>query len=554
MLVQLSIRNIVLIRKLDLELQKGLCVLTGETGAGKSILLDALGFVLGSRAKVSLLRHGQKKGSVSSLFDTTNNTLVHALLDAHDIDTQDGELTLRRTIDDNGKSKAYINDQLVTVSLLKQVGSMLVEIHGQHEHHRLLDGRANKDILDQFGKCQQELQAVSDCFKAYKKSKADLQVLLDLKDSAKQEEDYLQYVCKELEGLDLDVDEEELEQKRKRLRAKEKIQASLVQSYDLLSGGDDVVARIHQATSSLERSAQDADELKSVIEILERAVIDIAEVQQQLDVLAHKQDDDEDELETIEQALFSLKGAARKYNVPVDGLKDFYHRMQHKLSLISNYEEAFVDAHKELEAAQNSYIAAAKKLSHKRQEAAKKLETLVIAELEGLHMSGARFIIDFTVLEEEKWGITGTDEVRFMASMNPGMPPKPINQVASGGELSRFMLAFKVIVADIKSTSTLIFDEIDTGIGGATADAVGQRLQTLGSSAQILVVTHQPQVAAKGGLHLKIIKEKQEDSTETSVSALTVAERKIELARMLSGKDITKQAQDAAQTLLENAS
>lgn len=550
MLTSLSIRNIILVKSVDIDVTDGLCVLTGETGAGKSILLDALGFVLGNRANAKLIRDGEEKASVTAYFKINNHHAICALLKEADLDANLSEgLMLRRTIDIQGKSKAFVNDQQISVSLLKSIGDYLVEVHGQHAQKGLLDSKTNRSILDQYANHRSLLENIKSAYQNYHRLKQEREELIQLQQKAAEEEEYLNYVLKELDQYDLTVDEEQLAQTRSRLMNQEKIAAALQDGYALLNEDISVLRQLQKAQQCLEKLVTLDTRLTAIVESLERAAIEIEEADQNLQQLLHGETDSQEQLEQVESQLFALRGMARKYHVQVSELEQYKQTIIKKLHTITHKEQALDEITKALHQAKKNYIEVANQLTEKRQKAAKNLEKQIHHELNDLKMSSTRFKIDISALEEEKWQQHGIDKITFMASTNAGSTMGSIASIASGGELSRFMLALKVCLTGVTSIPTLIFDEVDTGIGGATAEAVGKRLKTLGNHVQVLVVTHQPQVASKGELHLKIEKTTSNSTTTTSVRVLSPLERKQEIARMLSGEHITEEALAAAEKL-----
>lgn len=552
MLQSLSIKNIVLIDSLDVSMHSGLCVLTGETGAGKSILLDSLGFALGERASARLLRHGEAKGSVVAAFDISHNQPAKAVLEEIEIECEDGDVYLRRSIDSNGKNRAFINDIAVNVQSLKRLGQCLLEIHGQHEQSTLLSSSTHRNILDEFGELRSQRQAVAEAFIDWVKLQDVINNIQQSREEAQREESYLSFVVNELEKLNVNSgEEEELATKRAHLMHREKIAESLARTTALLSGEQDVASALQSAQSALMPALEYLPSLSEVIEMLERASIEVSEAANQIEDLANQDQDEETSLEEVEERLFALRAAARKYGTDVEGLNQFLKETQTKLSLLSSEAGDVEILQAKCEQAKKLFVEKATSLTKARKTVAKNLENRVMEELSGLKMQQTRFEVKVEPQEESLWNESGIDKVQFIASTNPGTPLAPIAKIASGGELSRFMLALKVALAHVKSVPTLVFDEVDTGIGGAVADAVGKRLATLGKVAQVLVVTHQPQVASKGNFHLKVSKQSNDSDTFTRIEPLSELERQEELARMLAGEKITSEARAAAGKLLQ---
>lgn len=550
MLTALSIRNIILIESLDLQFQQGLCVLTGETGAGKSILLDALGFALGGRGSSRLLRAGASQGSATAIFDITHHHAILAMLEEQGI-THDGELILRRVLYENGKSRAFLNDAPVSASFMAALATKLVEVHGQHDAKGLLDPSTNRNALDQFSDHATLLDEVHQAYHRYRDAAQEYETVQSKQHESEAQLDYLRFVVSELEQLAPVAGEEEaLETKRKRLMHKEKETDTIKETIALLDGDVTLEQRIRQAQGGLARQVDLIPEFSSIMDMLERSAIELGEGLAALEKLLQETDEEDEPLEVIEERLFALKNTARKYNVPVDGLVDFCTQTQEKLSLIDNADSHLEALKQTMDHAQAAFIKSAEALSKSRQEAALKLEEALYKELVPLKMENTRFKVAMETLPEHLWSAKGVDAIHFTASTNPGAPLAALSKIASGGELSRFMLAMKVVLQQASSVPCMIFDEVDTGIGGAVADAVGKRLQCLGASLQVLVITHQPQVAAKGHYHFKITKQQQKDTTTTSVSILTRKQREDEVARMLAGAKITDQARSAALSLL----
>lgn len=558
MLESLSINNIVLIDKLNIHLDNGLCVLTGETGSGKSILLDALGLAIGYRSNSRLLRNGETMGSVIADFNITNNQNCKNLLNELGID-YDNNIIIRRILYNDGRSKAFINDIQVTQSFLQNVGETLVEIHGQNEQIGLLNSSNHREILDQFGNLLDKRNIISNIFEKMKTSKDKLEELLSKKDNIEKEKDYLKHIINEIEALNLQPNEEqELAEKRILMINKEKVLNVLNEVKDSLEGQYNVDKGISSAQHTLSRGARLGDNLlekdknafEEIIENLEQASININEASSKIEEIFDSLGFDNNTLESVEERLFAIRGLARKLNIQPDYILDLKVELEEKLSNLENQEVIIDDLEKEVKELKNNFLSNAKELSNSRKEVAKKLAEELMNELKPLKMEKTVFDVEFKELDENNWNKYGIDSVRFLASTNPGTPMNELSKIASGGELSRFMLALKVVLSKVNSVPTMIFDEIDTGISGAVAEAVGDRLKKLGQSLQVLVVTHHAQVASKGNYHLKVQKVQQNDKTNTNVIVLEGKDRINEIARMFSGEIITDDALKVAEKML----
>lgn len=548
MLTALTINNVVLIEKLEIDFRNGLCALTGETGAGKSILLDSLGLALGARSESSLVRKGAERAGVTAVFDIPPSHAAHKVLVDADMESDPGaELILRRSVGADGRSKAYINDQPVSAGLLRQVGDCLVEIHGQFDTHGLLNPGTHRALLDDYAKIDGSLQ---NAFEGWKDKETALNRLQEEAEKSRTEESYLRESLEDLDSLDPQPGEEEiLAQRRESLMHREQVMEALNNAYHALSGENDPV---RAAWGALDRVA---DKIpgggEGVIGALDRASSEIQEALSEIQSLSADLNDGEHNLETIDERLHALRTQARKHECEVDALAEKREELAAKLNLIEHADEALTQAVKDLEKAREQYVAQAKEVSAQRRKAAEKLDGLVAGELPPLKLEKARFVTQIEELPESEWGAHGCDSVRFLVSTNPGREPGPLNKIASGGEMARFMLALKVVMAETGSAGTLIFDEVDTGIGGAVADAVGERLARLASTHQIMVVTHAPQVAARAGHHYIVQKSGGEDIRTNIIHLDAGAERREEIARMLAGATITEEARAAADKLLE---
>lgn len=552
MLTALAIRNVVLIEALDLEFGAGLSVLTGETGAGKSILLDSLGLALGARADSGLVRSGEAQASVTATFDApaTGHRLATLLAD-NGIDLEAGDpLIIRRTLKADGGSRAFLNDQPCSVALLREIGGSLVEIHGQHDDRGLLNPRGHRALLDAYGRC--DASGVAIAYAAWRESNAKLAEARTTVDSAARDRDYLSHAVEELRKFAPEPGEEEtLANERATMQKGARLSDDLSAIGDCLTGSDGGLAQLRQAARRLDRIASEEPLLSAVLEALDRAVVEAGEAEDRLAEAAEALSFDPARLDAMETRLFDLRGLARKHQVAPDDLAALQDEMAAKLAAIEGGEEHIAALEADVATKADAYRAAAQALSAERQLAAGRLDAAVAGELAPLKLDAARFRTIVALLDEGQWSAQGMDRVEFEISTNPGAPFAPLAKIASGGELSRFILALKVALAERGGADTLIFDEIDRGVGGAVADAIGERLARLTQSNQILVVTHSPQVAARGASHMLIAKSSDGTVTRTGVHALDEAERREEIARMLSGAEITAEARAQAERLLE---
>ena len=553
MLQSLAVRDVVLIDKLDLEFDKGLCVFTGETGAGKSILLDALSLALGARGDTDLIRHGQDGLSVTAEFSIDESHPAFSLLKENGLDA-DTTLILRRTLSKDGKSKSYINDTPVSVNLMHQVGDMLVEIHGQFASHSLLNPATHLGVLDKYGKLEDKAGACKNAYNEWQNAIKQTKRAQDILQKAKEDEEFLMHAVKELEAFNPAVGEEEsLSEKRTSLMNAEKITESLNTAYQILSQEGSLQTQISTVMRELEKASRFVpnrfdeilSELDSVSEGLATAVDD-------LENIASEFEDPTQELERVDERFFALKDLARKYHVECDELPATLADFKSKLSLIDKGTDELTTLKQKEDSARVNFMEMAKKLSAERHQVATVLDKAVCNELPALKLEKAKFITQIEDLLPEQATADGLNKVQFCISTN-ATPAAPLNKIASGGELARFMLALKVNLANLDDIPTLIFDEVDSGIGGATASAVGERLARLGQIRQVLVVTHSPQVAAFGTHHMKVLKTSQKDTILTTVLPLAEKERLEEVARMLSGAQITDEARQAAKILLEKS-
>ncbi|KMO13917.1 DNA repair protein RecN [Methylobacterium platani] len=555
MLVQLAIRDIVLIDKLELNFREGLSVLTGETGAGKSILLDAFTLALGGRGDGRLVRQGEAQGQVTAVFDVPADHPARALAAASDIDTE-GDLILRRIQVADGRTRAFVNDQPVGVQVLRAIGAALVEIHGQHDDRALSDSTTHRAILDAFGGLSARQAAVAEAARRVRQARTALAEHRARVEAARKEVDFLRHAVEELAALDPKPGEEtELAERRTAMQQGEKVARELNEALDAVAGQGSPTAHLSAALRKLERRAAQAPGLvEPSINALDNALVALDEARTSLEDALQAAEFDPRELERVEERLFGLRAAGRKYNVAVDDLAALRQRYEGDVAVIDAGEEALGRLDAALATADAAYLDKAEALSKGRRKAAASLDKAVQAELPPLKLERARFITEIAT-DPEARDPAGLDRVEFWAQTNPGTRPGPMMKVASGGELSRFMLALKVVLADKGSAPTLIFDEIDTGVGGAVADAIGARLARLSARVQTVAVTHAPQVAARASTHFLIAKEavKGSDRVATRVKPLAAMPRQEEIARMLAGATVTEEARAAAARLLQGA-
>lgn len=548
MLVQLSIRDIVLIDRLDLTFAEGLSVLTGETGAGKSILLDATSLALGARGDAALVRHGQEQGQVTAVFDVPLDHLSRRIAAEADLDTE-GDMILRRVQLADGRTRAFVNDQAVSVQVLRAIGGALVEIHGQHADRALIEPETHRAVVDAYGGLGREVETVRKAWKDWREARKVVEEAQARLVKARADGDFLRHAVEELTKLRPEPGEEsDLATGRQAMMASEKIASDLADAMDVLAGPGSAVPSLAAAWRRLERRAAQAPALvEPIVKAFGEALDRIEDARAAVEAAQRSAEFDPRELERIEERLFALRAASRKYAVPVDGLAELAARYLADVSALDAGEDRLVALQAAASEAEAAYGKATVALSVKRKASAKKLDAAVNAELGPLKLDRARFMTELT---SDTAGPEGTDRAEFWVQTNPGTRPGPMMKVASGGELSRFMLALKVVLADQGSAPTLVFDEIDTGVGGAVADAIGQRLARLGSKVQVLSVTHAPQVAAKATRHYLIAKETKGQSAATRVRPLGFDLRREELARMLAGETITDEARAAAEKLL----
>ena len=555
MLTSLSIRDVVLIERLDLAFGEGLTVLTGETGAGKSILLDSLGLALGARADQGLVRLGAEQASVAACFALPVNHAATMLLAEQGVEAED-EMVLRRVVGKDGRSRATINDQPVSVGLLRRVATLLVEVQGQHDQMGLADPAGHAALLDLFANAPGERQAVAKSWATLRQARDALEDARAIIAEAAREEDWLRHATEELGDLAPEEGEEDrLATERQRLQQGERRAEAIASAMaeiaprDRRNGGP--AAALRAAARALQRlGPAESNQAAPAMAALDRAEDALAEAEQLLERLAMEAEADPRELERTEERLFALRAAARKHNIPVVELPALLAKLRTRLAALESGTLEIARLEEAEATARVNYAGAAAALSKTRLAAADRLARAVMRELPPLKLDRARFVAEVLPLDEAKWGGSGADIVRFLIATNPGQSPGALDRVASGGELSRLMLALKVVLSSRSTVPTLVFDEVDSGVGGATAAAVGERLARVAEDVQVLVVTHSPQVAARGTAHLRVSKLAAKDRVQTSVSPLDGRARREEIARMLAGETVTEAARAAADSLL----
>ncbi|CAH2599494.1 DNA repair protein RecN [Rhodovastum atsumiense] len=559
MLTALSIRDVVLIERLDLGFGAGLTVLTGETGAGKSILLDSLGLALGARAESGLVRHGAEQASVSAAFQPPPGHPAYALLAEQGLAAED-ELVLRRVLSRDGRSRAFVNDQPVGAALLRRLGGLLVEVQGQHDQMGLADPAGHAALLDAFAVPPALRTGVAEAWRRWRAATTALAEAREAMATAQRDEDWLRHAVEELAALQPEAGEEEqLATERQALQQGEKraeaIAAALAEltPRDRRSAGP--AAALRAAGRALQRltpagTASGENPAAPALAALERAEEALAEAEMLLARLAADADADPRRLEATEERLFALRAAARKHQVTVAELPGLRESLTARLAALETGTARVAELEAAAVAARATYVTACERLSAARRAAATRLDQAVARELPPLRLDKARFVTGLTPLEESGWGAAGAESVQFLIATNPGQTPGPLARIASGGELSRLMLALKVVLAGASPVPTLVFDEVDSGIGGATAAAVGERLARVAEQVQVLLVTHSPQVAARGLAHLRVAKEVAKGRAQTLVEKLQGPARREEIARMLAGETVTEAARAAADSLL----
>jgi DNA repair protein RecN (Recombination protein N) len=551
MLLGLSIRDVVLIDKLDLAFRPGLCVLTGETGAGKSILLDALGLALGMRAEASLVRPGATQAMVTAEFDLAADHPARRLLDEAGIAAENDIVVLRRVVSTDGRSRAFIDDQPASIGLLRQLGEMAIEIEGQFAQTGLLDAATHRDTLDAFGVARAQREQLAISWAAWRKLSREREAAEADFAKARADEDFLRHAMAEISAIEPRVGEEpQLAEERALLVNRERVLENLEAALSSLTGDTGAEHALSGAARAIERAkGKSGGRLEAAAAALERAIVETREAIAELEA-ATRAFQGPSSLEEIEERLFALRALARKHNVTVENLPKLQADFTTKLGALDDGGAAIATLTRREAEARQAYLAAADAVTKARAAAAKKLDTAVMKELPPLKLEKARFHTALTTLAEGEWNEHGRERVAFEVATIAGAPPGPLNKIASGGELARFMLALKVVLAKTSPVATLVFDEVDSGVGGATAAAVGERLARLAEERQVLVVTHSPQVAARAAHHWRVARSDGKKASATKVEVLSDADRREEIARMLSGSAITAEARAAAASLL----
>jgi DNA repair protein RecN (Recombination protein N) len=554
MLASLAIRDVVLIERLDLSFGHGLTVLTGETGAGKSILLDSLGLACGLRAEAGMVRGGQPQCSVAAGFIPPEGHPALAILAEQDMEAEE-TLVLRRVVQADGRSRAFVNGQPVSVGLLRRLAATLVEVQGQHDQVGLADPATHAGLLDAFGGLEPRRTAAATAWRGWRDSEKALAAAREAIAAAQRDEDFLRHAVEELSGLSPEEgEEEELSKERQRLQQSERRGESIanalaeLQPRDRRRGGP--ADALRSAARALERLPPPNDDAQAIVTMLGTAQDAVAEAETLLQRLLQDGGPDPRRLEQLEDRLFGLRAAARKHGVAVVELPVLLASLKDRLGALDAGTGKVAQLEQAARAARQAFLTAGEALSAARREAAVRLEKALAKELPPLKLDRARFVVEVAPREEGAWAADGMDRVTFLVSTNPGQTPGQLQKIASGGELSRLMLALKVVLARGSPVPTLIFDEVDAGIGGATAAAVGERLERVAERLQVLVVTHSPQVAARGAQQLRVAKQVKGDRATTVVDPLDKRERREEIARMLAGERVTDAARAAADSLL----
>ena len=555
MLTHIHIWNFAIVEKLDIEFEQGLTVLTGETGAGKSILLDALGLALGDRADSHVIRHGSDKAEISVSFSTADTPKAEAWLQEHEMHSAE-ECIIRRTISQNGPSKAFINGIPAPIQLLRELGEMLVDLHGQHEHQSLLNKDVQRELLDNYAGHTELLANVATAYQHWRALSKEYQQLSQTVRDRDQRIDLLRHQVKELDALAIEPGEfAQLEQDHKRLANASHLLLTVQQSVQRLADNEEnaIEGMLGQCVNDIQLLSQTDSKLLTVHELLNNAQIQIQEALSELRHYADELDLDPARLVQMETRIGEILQLARKHRTTADELVPLLPSLQTELTHLEHADSRLEDIQKQIKKSKDDYIAISEKLTRSRRKVAKQLSERVTDGMQGLSLSGGSFAVTLDELTEDRWSDTGREQVEFLVSANPGQPQRPLHKVASGGELSRISLAIQVITAQAARISTLIFDEVDVGIGGRVAEIVGLQLRALGQHRQVICVTHLPQVAALGHHHLQVSKHSNKNATITKIELLDNKQRVDEIARMLGGIEITEQTRSHAQEMIERA-
>ena len=555
MLLHLTIRNFAIIDALDLEFESGLTALTGETGAGKSILLGALGLVLGDRADNDSIKQGSDHAEIVAEFDITKNEAVSSWLVEQALNTDD-ECLLRRRVSKDGRSRAYINGTPVNLQLIRELGEMLIDIHGQHEHQSLMKPVIQRQLLDDYANHSNLLEAVSNAFVQLRLVGEQLQHLEQASSDRNNRLDLLRFQTQELDALALEENEyQELNEQHTRLAHAEKLTTTVQQSLEELQDNEEVNAQssLSHVISSLQNIAEVDEKLNPIVDLLIEAQVQIDESVSQLRSYGDSLELNPAELENVEQRLEVILDLARKHRVEPETLTALHQQLSEELNDLDHADERLEELRTEYKTLEQTYSNAAKSLSSSRSKAAKNLNKAITTSMQTLGMSGGQFIIELTQNDSDKRTAHGIDKIEFTVTANSGQACKALSRVASGGELARISLAIQMITATQARIPTLIFDEVDSGVGGGIAEIVGQHLRTLGKSNQVVCITHLPQVASQAHNHMRVHKQSDKKQTNTGVDTLNKQQRIEEIARMLSGVDITQQSLAHAKEMISRA-
>jgi DNA repair protein RecN (Recombination protein N) len=554
MLSELQIRDYAIVDRLYVKFKSGMTVFSGETGAGKSIAIDALGIALGDRAESSVVRHDAKRAEITASFDITNNAAANHWLEDHELD-EDGECILRRTVNKDGGSKAYVNGRPVPLQRVRELSELLIDIHSQHQHQSLLRQNEQRNLLDSYGQCTELARELAQAYRSWKKTKQQYDDILATEQDRQSRVDFLKFQIDEFEKLDPKQGEwRELEDEHQTLANKEKIEMAISRGLQMLdddSGG--ALIQLNQAINTLNSVATFNQHIQNSVELLNNAQVQVEEALHDLNVLTEDTNLDQGRFQWLEQRISDYMDLARKHRCKAEELVDLREQLQDELASLTNADENLTTLEKQIDELHNQYQRLASQLTQIRQKAANKLSSAVTKHLDNLGMSGAKFSIELVPLGNDLPSTNGNESINFCVSTNKGQASQPINKVASGGELSRISLAIQVVTAKVAKIPCLVFDEVDVGIGGGTAEVVGQLLRKLGVDRQVICITHQPQVAAQGHQHFRVEKSSDKTTTTTQFTLLSEQQRCEEIARMLGGIKVTDTTMKHASEMLELA-